>query len=201
MLGFGKKGVPDKVRKAGLDRWYDKLSESDKVKLGRYVDSADASSASAFVMSVMAQAIEDHNYKFVASVYESLSDVKLTDIERYDINDAAIIGVYNAEDYPRCLELCDIGLNLLRKKEVFDHVMAKGTPDIPIPNEINCRNYKLNIVVGIHFEYDEGDRLLLEFQDMGLITPEDVEYRRNGIKTFRLQRTFDNIFNLKEKEE
>jgi hypothetical protein len=35
---------------------------------------------------------------------------------------------------------------------------------------------------------------------MGLITAEDVEYRRNGIKTFRLQRTFDNIFNVKEKE-
>jgi hypothetical protein len=51
------------------------------------------------------------------------------------------------------------------------------------------------------FEYDEGDKLLLRFKDMGLITAEDVEYRRNAIKTFRLQRTFDNVFNVKEKEQ
>ena len=200
MLGFGKRDVPENVRKAGLSKWYDNLSEKDQIKLKRYSDKADSSSASAFVVSVMYQAIEDHNYKFVASVYDSLAAVKLNDIERFDINDAAILGVYNAEEYDRCLELCDIGLELLKKKEVFDHVMAKGTPDIPIPNDINCRNYKLNVVVGIHFDYDEGDRLLLQFKDMGLITAEDVEYRRNGIKTFRLQRTFDNIFNVKEKE-
>ena len=77
--------------------------------------------------------------------------------------------------------------------------MAKGNGDIP--NEINCRNYLLNVVVGIHVEYDEGDKLLLRFQDMGLIAAEDVEYRRNGIKTFRLQRTFDNVFNIKEKDQ
>ena len=45
-----------------------------------------------------------------------------------------------------------------------------------------------------------ADAQYLQFQEMGLITAEDVEYRRNGLKTFRLQRTFDNIFNVKEKE-
>ncbi|MBR5998882.1 MAG: hypothetical protein IK043_00345, partial [Candidatus Methanomethylophilaceae archaeon] len=173
MLGFGNKDVPEKIVKLGLKKWYSALSESNKVKLGRYVDKADASSVTAFLVSVFALAEEDHNYKFVADLYDTIGEFKLSDIERFDINDAAILGVYNAEDYDRCVELCEYGLALLEKKDVFDHVMAKGNGEIP--NEINCRNYKLNIVVGIHFEYDEGDRLLLEFQDMGLITPEDVE--------------------------
>ena len=199
MLGFGKKDVPEKIVKLGLKKWYSALSESSKVKLGRYVDKADASSVTAFLMSVFALAEEDHNYRFVADLYDTIGEFKLTDTERFDINDAAILGVYNAEDYDRCVELCEYGLALMEKKEVFDHVMAKGEGDIP--NDINCRNYLLNVVVGIHFEYDEGDRLLLRFQEMGLITAEDVEYRRNAIKTFRLQRTFDNVFNVKEKDQ
>ncbi|MBO4502699.1 MAG: hypothetical protein J5707_03470 [Candidatus Methanomethylophilus sp.] len=199
MLGFGNKDVPEKIVKLGLKKWYSALSESNKVKLGRYIDKADASSVTAFLVSVFALAEEDHNYKFVADLYDTIGEFKLSDIERFDINDAAILGVYNAEDYDRCVELCEYGLALLEKKDVFDHVMAKGNGEIP--NEINCRNYLLNVVVGIHFEYDEGDKLLLRFQEMGLITAEDVEYRRNGIKTFRLQRTFDNVFNVKEKEQ
>lgn len=200
MLGFGSKDVPDKIVKLGLKKWYSALSEPNKVKLKRYIDAADASSVPAFIVSVFAGATEDHNYKFVAELSETLGGFKLSDIERYDINDAAIIGVYNTEDYLRCIKLCEYGLELLGKKEVFDHVMAKSTNG-KIPDQIYCRNYLLNIVVGIYFDYDEGDKLLLRFQDMGLITPEDVEYRRNSIKTFRLQRTFDNVFNLKEKEE
>lgn len=200
MLGFGKKDVPEKVRRLGLGKWYGSLSENDKVKLGRYVDGANDSSESAFFVSVIRQAVEDHNYKFVASLYDSIMEVFKDDIERFDVNDAAILGFYNMEEYDRCLALCDIGLDLLKKKPVFDHVMSHGTADLPIPNDINCRNYKLNIIVGIKFDYDQGDKLLIEFEDMGLITAEDVEHRRNSIKTFRLQRTFDNIFNIKEKE-
>ncbi len=200
MLGFGSKDVPDKIVKLGLKKWYSALTEPNKVKLKRYLDAADDSSVSAFIVSVFAAATEDHNYKFVADLAETVGEFKLSDVERYDINDAAIIGVYNTEDYPRCIKLCEYGLGLIEKKEVFDHVMAKSVNG-KIPDAVYCRNYLLNIVVGVYFDYDEGDRLLLRFQELGLITPEDVEYRRNSIKTFRLQRTFDNVFNLKEKEE
>ncbi len=200
MLGFGKKDVPDKVRKLGLSKWYDALSENDKVKLGRYLPNALDSSESAFFVSVITQAIDDHNYKFIAALYDSVKDLITDDLERFDVNDAAILGFYNIDDYDRCLELCDFGLDLLKKKSVFDHVMSRGSAEIPIPNDINCRNYKLNIIVGIKFNYDQGDKLLQEFQNMNLISAEDVEHRRNSIKTFRLQRTFDNIFNVKEKE-
>ena len=57
MLGFGKRDIPENVRKAGLSKWYDNLSEKDQIKLKRYADKADPSSASAFVVSVMYQAI------------------------------------------------------------------------------------------------------------------------------------------------
>ncbi len=200
MLGFGRKDVPEKIRRLGLGKWYDSLSDNDKVKLGRYLPDAPDSSESAFFVSVIAQAMEDHNYKFIAALYDSIQDLIGNDLERFDVNDTAILGFYNMGEYDRCLELCDSGLEMLKKKSVFDHVMSRGTAEIPIPNDINCRNYKLNIVVGIKFDYDQGDRLLQEFQNMKLISADDVEHRRNSIKTFRLQRTFDNIFNIKEKE-
>lgn len=200
MLGFGNKDVPAKIVKLGLKKWYSALSDPNKVKLKRYIDAADDSSVSAFMVSVFSAAIEDHNYRFVSDMYTYVPEFGLSEKEFFDVNDAAIVGVYNSEDYDRCVQLCDIGLGLLRKKEIFDHVMSRSE-DGEIPQDINCRNYKLNIVVGIHFEYDEGEALLHEFQEMGLITAEDVEYRKNGIKTFRLQRTFDNVFNVKEKDQ
>lgn len=200
MLGFGNKDVPAKIVKLGLKKWYTALSDPNKVKLKRYIDAADDSSVSAFMVSVFAAAAEDHNYRFISDMYSYVPEFGLSDKEFFDVNDAAIVGVYNNEDYDRCVELCDIGLQLLRKKEIFDHVMSRSA-DGEIPQDINCRNYKLNVVVGIHFEYDEGEKLLHEFQEMGLITAEDVEYRKNGIKTFRLQRTFDNVFNIKEKDQ
>ncbi|MCQ2079362.1 MAG: hypothetical protein MJZ38_04820 [archaeon] len=197
-FGFGKKDVPEKIRKVGLTKWHDALSDNDKVKLKRYLDNADGSSVTGFILSVMTQAIEDHNYKFVASVYESVKEFDLSDNDRFDILDAAIIGVFNAEDYEHCLELCNQGLAMLKDKNILGHVMARGHGEIP--GDIHCRNYKINVLVGILYDFDQADRTLLDYVEMGLLSEEDLEYRRNGIKTFRLQRTFDNIFNIKKAE-
>ncbi len=39
------------------------------------------------------------------------------------------------------------------------------------------------------------------YGENGLIPPEDVVYRKNSIRNFRMQRTFDNVFNVTEKKE
>ncbi len=199
MFGIGNRDVPPKVREAKLSKWYGNLSDADKVKLGRYLDGADSSDAAAFICSVSRLASDDHNYKFVASLSESAEEVAMDDIQRFHVNDASIPALYNMGEYDRCEKACDRGLALLAKKEVRERIERDNGGSLP--ESLYCRNYKLNVVVGVRFDYEEGDRLLERFESEGLISREDVEYRKQGIRTFRLQRTFDSIFSLKEKEE
>ena len=111
----------------------------------------------------------------------------------------SIPALYNMEEYDRCDKACDRGLALLKEKGVMERVL-KDNGGV-LPESLYCRNYKLNVAVGVHYDYDEGDRLLEQFEKDGLISHEEVEYRKQGIKTFRLQKTFDSIFSIKEKDE
>lgn len=199
MFGIGNRDVPEKVRSAGLSKWYGTLSDADRVKLNRYLDRADPSDPSAFICSVSKLASDDHNYRFVSFLYGTSDDVKMDDIQRFRIIEAAIPALYNTEEYDRCDLACDRGLELLSKPKVMEQVLVDGGG--VLPESLYCRNYKLNVAVGVRFDYDEGDRLLDEFEKRGLISSEDVAYRKQGIKVFRLQRTFDSIFSIKEKDE
>ena len=80
MFGIGNRDVPEKIREAKLSKWYGTLSDTDKVKLNRYMDGADPSSASAFICSVSKLANDDHNYKFVAFLAESTEDIRMDGI-------------------------------------------------------------------------------------------------------------------------
>ena len=163
------------------------------------MDGADPSSASAFICSVSKLANDDHNYKFVAFLAESTEDIRMDGIQRFYVNEVSIPALYNMEEYDRCDKACDRGLALLKEKGVMERVL-KDNGGV-LPESLYCRNYKLNVAVGVHYDYDEGDRLLEQFEKDGLISHEEVEYRKQGIKTFRLQKTFDSIFSIKEKDE
>ncbi|WP_400219784.1 hypothetical protein [Methanomethylophilus alvi] len=199
MFGIGNRDIPEKIREAKLSKWYGTLSDTDKVKLNRYMDGADPSSASAFICSVSKLANDDHNYKFVAFLAESTEDIRMDGIQRFYVNEVSIPALYNMEEYDRCDKACDRGLALLKEKGVMERVL-KDNGGV-LPESLYCRNYKLNVAVGVHYDYDEGDRLLEQFEKDGLISHEEVEYRKQGIKTFRLQKTFDSIFSIKEKDE
>ena len=54
--------VPKEVAEAGLDDWYQTLSDPDRVKLRRYLAGIDTSSPQAFLVQLMGRATEDHNY-------------------------------------------------------------------------------------------------------------------------------------------
>ena len=78
-----------------------------------------------------------------------------------------------------------------------ESVLARGNG--AYPEDVNCRNYKINVVVGVRFEYGDGDAILDRYVEGGLITAEEAELRKESIKAFRLQRTLDGIFSVKEK--
>jgi len=47
-------------------------------------------------------------------------------------------------------------------------------------------------------DYDSAYAVLDEYLAMGLIDEEERDYRRQSLKVHRMQRSFDNIFNLKK---
>ena len=55
------------------------------------------------------------------------------------------------------------------------------------------------MIVGVEYQYDLAFEMLEKYNKMGLLSDEDLEYRRNGIKTHRLQRTFDGVYTYRNK--
>ncbi len=195
---FGKdKDVPAEVSKAGLGKWYGGLSDQDKIKLGRYLKSADSSSPVRFMISVSDAAIKDENYAFAASVGKDGMSMARTDLEKYDVNEKYLVALYYSCKYTECLEQCDLGLSMVPKlkKELF----ARAGGDIP--GDMMCRNYKLNVLVGVIYDYDGGDKALDEYYEMGLITKEDLEFRKKSNTIFKLQKAFDGIYAVRIKDE
>ncbi|AGI47651.1 hypothetical protein TALC_00654 [Thermoplasmatales archaeon BRNA1] len=191
MFGLGGSNVPKQVKEAKMSKWYGSLSNQNQVKLKRYLDFADTRDEAAFVVSVCKAAIDDHNYKFAVAVYESVSEIRFDAVQKYDVNEAAILAYFNTEQYDECMRLCDLGLEMLRDTNVRNHVL--DGKDV-FPEEVNCRNYKINVMVGVQKRYDESNGVLDQYVADGLISAEEAEYRKNSIKTYRLQRTFDGIF-------
>lgn len=197
MLFNKNKDVPQKVAAVDLGKWYSELSDQNKVKIGRYLDGADPSSKFSFVISLMDQAIKDENYGLVITVGEMGKALRFSDIQHYDINERLIVAYYNSKKYDECIAACEEGLSMVPKlkKELFKR--SEGE----IPSDMYCRNYKMNVLVGIFFDYDSGDKALDDYFEMGLISKEDLEYRKQSNKIFRLQRTFDGIYTIKVKDD
>ena len=193
---FGLGNYPPKVKAAKLTKWYDSLNEQDRVKLKRYLDFADDRDAASFITTVMLAAIDDHNYKFAAKVADTSAGISFNTTQTYDVNEAVILAFFNTERYDECLERCDKGLMMLKNPKVQAHIR---TEDGSYPETINCRNYKINVIVGVRKDYDAAPAILDGFVADGLITEEEANYRKESIKTYKLQRTFDGIFSIAPK--
>jgi hypothetical protein len=190
------KDIPAEVAAVDLGKWYSGLSDQDKVKLGRYLKDADTSSVASFFKSVMNKMIEDENESIAVTAGSYAMSLNMDDISRYDINEKLILAYYGMKKYDECLEACKFGLSMIPsvKPILFERSGGK------IPGDVYCRNYTLNVLVGIFFDYDAGDAALDEFLKLGLISEEDLEYRKQSNKIFRLQRTFDGIYTIKIKD-
>ncbi|MDY0224058.1 MAG: hypothetical protein RBR05_01495 [Candidatus Methanomethylophilaceae archaeon] len=197
MLFNKSKDVPPEIVDVDLGKWYTGLNDQEKVKLGRYLKESDTSSRYAFLKSIVLKANEDENYKFAIVVGEYSRQIKMHDIEQFNILEELIPAYFGAKDYDKCLECCNECLALIPKikKELF----AKS--DGPIPERLNCRNYKVNVLVGVRFDYDAGDQALDEYYEMGILSEEDLKFRKQSNKIFKLQKTFDGIYTVKLKDE
>lgn len=197
-MHLGKsKDVPAEIDKVGMSKWYSELSDRDKVKLKRYIEGSDTASELSFCKDVIAKANEDHNYLLSIVVGDHvMKSKKLSLIDRFDIMEYLVLAHYGTEKYQECLDLCNEGLALIPK--IKEDLMKRNSGELPAT--INCRNYKINVLVGVFFDYDAGDAALDEFYEMGLISKEDLDYRKRSNKIYRLQKTFDGIYSVKLKE-
>ncbi|MDY0293421.1 MAG: hypothetical protein RBQ77_02460 [Candidatus Methanomethylophilaceae archaeon] len=195
MLFNKSKNVPEPVASAGLSKWYEDLTDQDRIRLGRYLGGADASSPAAFFVSVMRAADLDENYAFAASISDHALSLRLDPYERFTVAEASIDPLIGAGRTREAKELC-LG-NLEAYPSVKD-IVDRG-PD-GFPCRLECRNRLIDIMVGEESDYDGADAMLERFFGMGLISAEELSLRRQSLKVRRLQRVFDSIFTLNKKE-
>jgi len=182
--------APAEISKVGLDAWYASLSEQDKVRLNRYLNDADTSSAYAFISSVAGSAVSDENHPFAVLMCEEGLKTGMTDMQRFMLTETIIeayIGTKRYDDAKRC---CESNLSLYLKICTELISMNNGK----LPERICCRNRYIDIVVGVESGYDDAFGLLERFFEMGMIGEEELRFRRQSLKIHRLQRSFDGIY-------
>ena len=189
--------IPEKITKVGLEDWYSSLSDMDRIKIGRYIDDADGSTGFDLILSLIRLAIADENYRFGLSLCVSTSQMPFDVYQRFLINEEFIDVLIGREMYDDAKNVCNINLQLFEK--VKDRILADNGGKYP--NRLCFRNRYLDIVVGVEAQYEEGYRMLDKYHEMGLLSDDDLEYRRNSLKVHRLQRTFDGVYTYRPKDE
>ncbi|MBO6084134.1 MAG: hypothetical protein J6O90_03535, partial [Candidatus Methanomethylophilaceae archaeon] len=112
-------------------------------------------------------------------------------------NEEFIDVLIGREMYEDAKNVCNINLKLF--EQVKDRILEDngGT----YPSRLSFRNRYLDIIVGVEAQYEEGYRMLDLYHDMGLISDEDLAYRKNSLKIHRLQRSFDGVYTYRPKGE
>lgn len=189
--------MPDKVAQAGLEDWYSSLSDMDRIKINKYIDKADPSSGFMFILTLIRAAIADENYRFGLSLCVSTSSMPFDAYQRFLINEEFIDVLVGREMYEDAKNVCNINLQLF--PQVKDRILADngGT----YPGRLSFRNRYLDIIVGVEAQYEEGYRMLDKYHEMGLISDEDLVFRKNSLQVHRLQRTFDGVYTYRPKGE
>ena len=196
---FGRqKNIPKEILEVRLGEWYSGLSDQNKVKIRRYLEGSDTSSALNFTLFVMRNANQEENHAAAIIAGENiLKDDDLEKIERFDVLEEIIPAYYGAGRYDDCLVCCEEGIWILT--DIMEKIKKRNGGSLP--EAIMCRNYTVNVLTGIRSDYDAGDAALERFYEIGLISKEDLIYRKQSLKIHRLQRTFDSIYVLKFKDQ
>lgn len=187
--------VPVKVEEAGVVDWYSTLSDLDRVKFRKYIDKVDPSSRFAFFISVIRAAVADENYRFGVSLCVATSPMSFNAYERFLINEEFIEALIGRGMYDDAKNVCDINLQLFEsvRQDLIDD--NGGT----LPERLAFRNRYIDIIVGVECQYDLAFEMLDRYNGMGILSDEDLVYRKNGIRTHRLQRTFDGVYTYRSK--
>jgi len=182
--------VPKEVSDAKMTEWYHSLSEQDKNRTDRYLKDADTSSRCAFLSSLGDAALRDENWQFASFVHEECLRKELSAMQRFAVTESLIDSYIGTKRYDDAKRLCEDNLKLFAS--VRNEILKANGGSLP--ERLNCRNRYVDIVVGVESGYDEAFALLERFFDMGLISAEDLAYRKQSLKIHRLQRSFDGVF-------
>ncbi len=191
MLFKKESKAPESIKNLGLNTWYSSLDDKNRMKLSRYIESADASSKLSFFMSITSKALEDDNPRFAVFMCQQAYEVlDLADYEMFKVNELIIDAYIGDQKYEDAKAACNANLELYPKiKEEF----LKDNNGV-LPKKINFRNRYIDIIIGIDSAYDLGFEMLDKYNQMGLLDDEELEYRRNSLRTHRLQKLFDSVY-------
>lgn len=186
---FFKKDVPKEVSAVKLSKWYSSLDDRNKVRLSRYVSGADTSSKAAFIRDIMSKANAENNYAAAILVGEFAETQKFNNSERFAITEEYIEALFGNNDLGNVKVMCLRNLDIV--PEIHSCVIGENGD---IPDNISCRNRLIDILVGVETDYDSAYAMLDRFNELNILSDEDLEYRKQSLKVHRLQRTFDSIF-------
>ena len=186
---FFKKDVPKEVSAVKLSKWYNSLDDRNKVRLSRYVSGADTSSKAAFLKDIMSKANAEDNYAAAVVVGEFTETQKFNIADRFDLTEEYIEALFGINEVKIVKEMCFRNLDMVPK--LSSRILGENGK---IPENISCRNRLIDILVGIEADYDSAQKMLDRFNEMKILSDEDLEYRKQSLMVHKLQRTFDSIF-------
>ena len=185
--------IPSQISEAGLDDWYSGLTSQDRVRTRRYLDGIDTSSGVALLSDLIVRAVEDHNYKLAVTAGSFLDGMELSDYDRFKTTEIYIEGLFGADEYETAKAMCCRNLDLY--PIVSGRIVEENGG---VPQKLSCRNRLIDILVGVEGDYDGAYEVLDRYAEMGLIDEAERDLRKQSLKIHRMQRSFDNIFNLKK---
>lgn len=188
-----RKSVPKEISDVKLKKWFRSLDERDQNRISRYAKDANTSSQISFLTEVMSKANADENYK-VSLIAGELGDTLKMDVyEKFEFRNEYIEALFGSGEADKAKELCLENLELVPK--VLVHIDDDG-----LPENIPCRNRLIDILVGVEGDYDGANEMLIRFNEMNILSEEDLEYRLQSLRIHKLQRTFDSVFSLTPEE-
>lgn len=184
--------IPVEVSAAGLDDWYLSLNDINRVKVKRYLPKIGARDPAGFLLELMMLSTEDHNYGLSITVGMYADSHEEDPLNRFHIRNGIIEGLEGMGKYEDAKRICRANLDIF--PAIKDRFLEQNGG--VLPDRIACRNKFIDILVGVDANYDEAMPLLDEFVSLGLMNPDELEFRKNSLRIYKMQRTFDGIFNL-----
>lgn len=188
--------VTEKVKAVGLSDYYVKLQEPDRLKLNRYVANVKSDDGFHFFVDVIELALADENYKFAVKLCEDSYTIDLDDIMEFVIIEKLIQAYVGCGRYDDAKAACNRNLELFRqhKDEIIEAL--DGNLD-----DLHFRNNYIDIIVGIDSNYELAEQMLVKYNEIGILSDDDLAYRRNSLKIHRLQKVFDGLYSYRPKGE
>ena len=90
----------------------------------------------------------------------------------------------------------------LRSSDLFPKIKGELIEENSgVPEVLQFRNWYINVIVGVESNYELGFEMLKRYNEMGILSDEDLEYRTNSLRTHRLQKCFDGVYTYRPKDE